>query len=437
MNSSSGAREGPIREIDIGSKGIDLQHEFDEEFAVSAAAKAHSELPATRISTCCYYEHDKHSVGSYFRRAGDPWGSTDAAGLFFPDHLSLDTLAEDPRWPVCAVGGGLQAEAFAAKWCAQMRIEQGWEFVGYLVIVGADEPAPDEAAIQRAFVATKGFVSDCIKQRRANNALLSLDFERRLLSAEHAILGALHDPDSRNLGLRFVADLLTSHLGAGWNRAACYCPVGPGRLRCLWAQGGDVSVDWSDRVQRPIGEGVRSVEQLVTFARDRKIPKGDDYYRAAVDGPGVCLNLDRNPDKQSIVASLWNKLGDVLALPSAAKEWEPTHVPATDVGFIDREQLSRGGAHAARFDHADPWVNRVRDERLGPVFASRNGLYWGLPWFLGDELIAIWIVDMAYWGTVPEDRVGIPSLVVSDQILRRLGPACDALRKDNWNGGRF
>jgi hypothetical protein len=319
-----------------------------------------------------------------------------------------------------------------------MRLQQGTDYVGYLAIVGAEALAPDDTALQRGFSATKGYMSDYIKQRTVKKVLSSLEFNRRLESAKQAVLGALGDPKHRNLGLRFVADMLTAHIGAGWNRAACYCPVGKNVLMCLWAQGGDGSERWSERVQRPIGEKVHSVEELVKLVGEEKTPTDDHYNGAALCNPGLYLHLDREPDNRSTPARLWQNRGNVKALPQGCWEWELTDVPASHVGLVDREPLGWGGALAAKFGHDDPWVERVANERPAhPLFASKNELYWALPWFLGDEPIAIWIVDMAYWGTVPEDRAGIPSLVMSDQILRRLGPPCHALRKDNWNGGRF
>jgi hypothetical protein len=103
---------------------------------------------------------------------------------------------------------------------------------------------------------------------------------------------------------------------------------------------------------------------------------------------------------------------------------------------VDRASLSRGGPIAASFGTDDPLVEAVTRERKDdPIFRSRSAQYWALPWFLRDELIGIWVVDMAYWAVAGQGMSGFPSFVLSDQILRSLAPEFEVMKQRFWFAG--
>lgn len=112
---------------------------------------------------------------------------------------------------------------------------------------------------------------------------------------------------------------------------------------------------------------------------------------------------------------------------------ELTASPLVGMTSVDVNALRAGGTLAATFDGTDSWVQTTRLEHRGkPIFASRNDQYWALPWFDGEELIAIWILDVAYWNIRRAAHPSPPSLTVSDRILRTLAPLVRAHRVDFW-----
>jgi hypothetical protein len=139
---------------------------------------------------------------------------------------------------------------------------------------------------------------------------------------------------------------------------------------------------------------------------------------------------------RSAIAQLWRRNGNIKDLPGDLWAWELCDKPVSHMTSVDRSSLSRGGAMAAVFGADDPWVAATTGERpADPIFWSRNGQYWALPWFLREELIGIWVVDMAYWMVADQYMDGFPSFVLSDQILRFLAPAFEVMRQNYWCSG--
>jgi hypothetical protein len=110
------------------------------------------------------------------------------------------------------------------------------------------------------------------------------------------------------------------------------------------------------------------------------------------------------------MAILWQANGNVRKLPGDHQRWESE------------------GPIAAVFDDADFWVEDVRAARpTDPIFVSKNGIYFVVPWFSRDKLIGLWVLDMAYWGGILS-HPDVPSLAFTKEILDALGPAMDAIQ---------
>ena len=314
------------------------------------------------------------------------------------------------------------------SWYAYMRLQAGNTYVGYFVLAGLDGcPAPSDKTLRRVACLVKVEVERVLAFRRVARARTSPDFKTRLRYTLAAI-NELRSYDCRG-ALKRVADMLTSHLGVGWNRAACYWPVNSNTLRCLWAQGGDGSEAWCWNVQRPIGEGIREVSDLVAMAQLATNSGNDRYLAAAAGRNPIQIDAVQDHSNDNILARLWRSNGDVRALPIESQYWEIGILPNPSISIVDREVLSLGGPVGAVFNEQDPWVRQTVRERPGdPIFVSRNGRYFLLPWCSRNNLIAVWLLDMAYWGDLASPQV--PSLAFTAEILASLGPPIDRFRRD-------
>lgn len=127
------------------------------------------------------------------------------------------------------------------KWHALIRLEQDGRFVGYykIVRIGADGSVTSDTAalkdiVRNAFYEVKSYVIGRIIERKLN----SPGFLDKL-----AKTNAVVERDGFHVALRHVANLITSHHGARWNRAAFLTRVShrQSRLRVCprrkWRQG--------------------------------------------------------------------------------------------------------------------------------------------------------------------------------------------------------
>jgi hypothetical protein len=157
----------------------------------------------------------------------------------------------------------------------------------------------------------------------------------------------------------------------------------------------------------------------------QRYPLDDRYYRtAATDRPLEVSNI-QNPENENILAQLWRSRGNATALPSENQRWAPNIAPIPHIPFIDRKKLSEGGAIAAVFRQNDPWIQQVKLQRPhDPIFISQNGYYFALPWFSQrGQLLGIWLVDMANWSALPDERDAW--LVLAARVLAALGLKMD------------
>lgn len=317
------------------------------------------------------------------------------------------------------------------SWHAQVRLQREYEYLGYFITVGVGTSAvPTDHELIAAAYKTKINVAAILAYRRVERARTSENFKLRLLTAQTAIENL--QGKRRTEAFQHVGDMLTSHLGAGWNRAACYCPIGNDTLRCLWAQGGSGEHGWCRTVQRPIGETVRQTDGLVYLAQRRVLARDDPYYTGAVLGQPLQIAKVSDEANDNVLAQLWRARGDVTALLPCNRAWEPPPPPDDNMDKIDRTKFRRGDDIAAFFDQEDPWVQQVTRERPGqPIFISQNGKYWAFPWWAYQKLIGIWVLDMAYWAHAG-DQPSFPSLGFTQEILSALGPSMYQFWPNHW-----
>jgi len=286
--------------IDVGSDcwdGINFHERFDEQIVNEAVCELHTAWARKEVWCYCLKLEMGTDNRAFFRPYGQaiaPSGETKAV-----PHSSVplsDLVETDGTWNLIEVRGGEASLArrtcgAGGKWHVQIRLHQGKTYVGYLIALGVADPPPEkdeDYGIRAAFYRTKCFVRSLIDYHKFYATIRSGEFNDNLTSARQAV--ASHCGDLRP-ALRHVADMLTAHFGAGWNRAACYVPVGDRILRCLWAQGGDVTPEWSEGVQRPLGEQVHDMAELIRRTYRFGLPNDDRYLAtAATDEPVELLH---------------------------------------------------------------------------------------------------------------------------------------------------
>ncbi len=445
------------RIVDVGEgfeDGINFYYEFDESIVNHALATLHTALEERGHPCYCL----RLLVGSdnrgFFCRFGNVLTPENVAKLQIPTdaRIPLEHLVADHfTWPTLAIREGpllldhygewMQEFSQRVTWLAQMRLQRMNEYVGYFLLAGlAGWGIPSVHDLIAAAYRTKLEVASVLAYRRVQSARTSAEFKDRLLQTQVAIEDLRGQ--NQSAALQHVGDMLTSHLGACWNRAACYGPIDNETLQCLWAQGGNGRQDWCLDVQRPLGEHVHDVNGLISLVRRRPKVLDDPYFAAAAGTNSLRIQNTSDRANDNILAQLWRARGNIGMLPSAYQEWELNHTPIAHQKAVDRQAILSGGPIAVVFSQANPWVRRVSEERPGaPVFVSQNGKYWAFPWWahrgpaheaeVRNELIGIWVLDMAYWsGGVGQPD--FPSFYFTKEILWALGPGMYRYWVNHW-----
>jgi hypothetical protein len=412
--------------------GVNLHERFEEYMVSQAVQMLCWEMRSHPVWCYCLRLEEDANAKAYF----SPFGKTispDGQVTRAP-HAPVavaDLLDEHGEWPLLAVFSeehslARRTQGPGAKWHLQIRLQRGESYVGYLVALGTDQLSLGQEMtrhLREVFFETTTYVASLIDYCKFNDAVRSVQFQRNVELTRLAIGQSRLDPQYPHLALRHVADLLTSHVGAGWNRAACYLLEHENKLRCVWAQGGGGEEEWCEKVQRPIGEQVTDVSGLLEAAQKKKIPDDDAYYRSAVGFQPLDPNDLDEKQTDNILARLCRSGGRTEELPIRNQEPPLRSVPIADVPTVEREELGAEAPRAARFENEEPWVNNMASRAPGNViFNSRNGRYWVLPWFADGEtrLRALWILDMGYWGSLTGTRDSLPSIRLSVHILKEL-----------------
>jgi hypothetical protein len=436
------------------SPGTGFEHcinffgEFSEGLANHALKTIHTTLE--QQGTHCYclrLEVDAENQG-YFHSYGDLLvpHSQIAVSQPFVGRVPLRNLVPDlATWEQLAIRVGPPLAALndpaidvhvrdflrRVSWQIAIRLQDNEKYVGYFKFMGVDgSPVPKDRDVVAAAYKAKTEVANLLAYRHVQETRADEIFKERLRTTAYEISSLVLDG---RLALRHVADMLTSHLGAGWNRAACYWPVSADKLRCMWAHGGGGDWSWC-KVQGDLSAQVREVEQLTEGVRRHPYPLDDTFYLSAAGERPVEVAGINDPGNQNILASLWRAQGDIRRLPAEHQFWESSPDPDAHLSVVNRRKIRQNGPRAAEFRQQDPWVQEVQAQRpKSPIFASKNGRYFAVPWFSQGELIAIWVVDMAYWGKL-EVQPGAPSLALTHEILDTLGPAMNLHRRGAFPG---
>jgi hypothetical protein len=226
------------------------------------------------------------------------------------------------------------------SWQIAVRLQDRETYIGYLKLMGVDEaPVPSDRDVLRAAYFAKLHVAGLVAHQHAHSSRTRQEFKECLhTTAEKMASPASESADAR-LALRHVADMLTSHLGARWNRAACYWPVTTDKLRCVWAQGGSGDWSWCAKVQWPLSDEVHDVATLAATAQRNRYPLDDAYYVAAALERPIEVILDKG--SENVLASLWQAGGDVGKLPSEHQAWEDSDAAAVHMSRVDRKSYAR------------------------------------------------------------------------------------------------
>jgi len=212
--------------------GINFFDEFNEEMVNQGLTALSILLPPSCKCYCLRIEEDLNGLGQ-FRPFGNVYSANGVIDRISPDVVPLNKLVVNEReWPLFRLGIGApdaalikqvrpetRKELEQVKWAVQIRLQNGERFVGYFKIVGCDRPLP-ERDLQIAFYHTKFHMLSMVSNQILERMSLSASFQRQLQTTLHAIVGIQREAQA----LRHIADMLSSHLGLGWNRVACLCP---------------------------------------------------------------------------------------------------------------------------------------------------------------------------------------------------------------------
>jgi len=375
--------------------------------------------------TVCYgFELVERGSDSFFRPLSHFFPASGSRKPVLPESIPLASLVRDIwNWhllgycenfrPMNRHDPAIQQFLGLVRWHALVRLQQGGTFLGYFKIAGLGA-VPDQRYILYAFYAALSHIRNEVNRRRILETWTLREFQDCLLD----VVAGLQFETNRTIALSHVADVLTAHVGAGWNRAAFFGLIGSDTLRCLYAQGGDGSEDWSLRVQQPLRLEVQTVREFLAFKRTHPDRSDDPYRVAAAPEWPVEIRRVTDPVNNNLIARLWRHNGDVAQLPAANQEWEQTNLPMAHMSSIDRAVLAASGPLAAVFDSNDPCVKEVeRDYPNHPVFVSKNGQYWLMPWLLEGKILGVWLLDVANWKDRRAQNPNPPSLALSNQIL--------------------
>jgi len=416
-----------IKEIHVGPDGQDgiNFHEYPD-LLEEGLEKLHHELSLSlgENETACYgFELVKNGAASFFRPLPHFFPEAGLCKPVLPDALPLDRLVRDHfNWYLLGrCDTFCPADEFAQpmrqflqliRWHALIRIQQGREFVGYFKIAGLGS-VPADWVILHAFNHTVAHIREEIERRRLRKLLHASEFQSHL----HKYIKALKDETDRGVALSHVGDMLTSHVGARFNRCAFFGLVDDDTLRCLYAHGGDGSETWARKVQHPLTQHVRSAEELLRFKAQNPDRSDDPYGMAAAPAWPAEIRGVRDGNNKNLAAMLWRHNGDVAKLPSRNQEIEHASLLMAHRGSVDRAALA---VHplAAVFDGSDPFVKETGRFPHDQLFGTRNNQHWLIPWLLQDKILGIWLLDLASWETQRHSHPNPPSLALCQEILQ-------------------
>jgi hypothetical protein len=343
-------------------------------------------------------------------------------------------------WPILAkhlgtiqgYGAEVDSRIINAKWRCQVRLQSGLKYVGVFKALYGGPCDPEDIALLGAFYRTRLFIEQEVSGRRIIKSQLTPEYQRELASTRTAVGSALTAGNPR-LALRHLITLITSHLASGLNRVALFGRVADkDEIECIYAHGGDGSEHWSAEVQRPLGETLKTTEELHAVVQESQEHE-DPYFKAiAGDYP---LRVENVSKSNLLIAKLWRNNGDLqsLAPENEVKFFSPPTVRPGQAN-LDWKNSTLDYHLAAKFDGADEWVREIRQLRPNePIFVCRNNTYFLLPWRNEQgELLAVALTDCANWDAIDLWRDAVPKLALAGSILSSFSSQFSPTAKAKW-----
>jgi hypothetical protein len=328
------------------------------------------------------------------------------------------------------------------QWHAQLRLQQGNEYVGYFKVVAVSAPGTvspasfDAAAVRRILRVAHFEVMEYVASRKRALDRAAVLGSPHLQSKLEKTLRAI--PLSPLVpALRHVANLITSHHGAHWNRACLLTRTADGKVVSAFAQGGLGNREWSDGIQTSVAQGHSSIEGLIDEVHHNWHPGNrfeDPYFLAVTGEARIELEVDH---PECPLAQLWRNRGSFEGLQRWIDYDDSLSIAPGQA--VTRDFIQRHfEAHAIKFSNDDPWVRAVENNRrlrkLAPVFISKSSQYWCLPWRRSgdnDPLIGLWLVDCCYWHWCPREHGREPpSLLLAHLALDFLADSFARTHRD-------
>ncbi|HET6328416.1 MAG TPA: hypothetical protein VFG04_27285 [Planctomycetaceae bacterium] len=310
-------------------------------------------------------------------------------------------------------------------WHGRVLVQHGEKYIGYLKLGGLCNETPDAATLQAAFFRTMFHMSGLAARSHLERWNTSSEMQENVQSTIRAIRSASTLPAA----LKHAADLLTSHHGARWNRAACYLPIDDSSpngwcLRCCWAQGGLGESYWP-ALQASIASSYPELENLIEVASAENRAM-DAYTEYAAQGKPVAVYDVMNDANRNPLALLWRNGGDVGQLLVGMREFEHYSVRTNESDAdLANDLVQAHETLAARITQEHEWVEEVNQTHgRNRVFAAANGEYFVVPWLSHRGLLAgIWVVDLACWSVPRNQGFERPSLMLTRRVLADLADA--------------
>lgn len=345
------------------------------------------------------------------------------AGITLPDGIQYDRLLDkDDRWPSLAEWtscGGAPAshppELNSAVWYGQVKLKSGAAFVGYFKAAVCTGKPPSDDVVKDAYRQTKLWLDAELSRRREEDPKFKASLSSTRAEIEQDIKAG-----KTAVAIRRLATLVTSHLSSGFNRILCLVPVGSD-LECIYAHGGDCSDDWARRIQRPLSEETNTFPELQAKV-DPNIPPIDDPFYRDLAGDDRLRLIDVNTSG-SLVARLWRNDGNLEALRvEDAIEGDPLppDIAKNMVLVCAMPNI------AAKIGFSDSLFEEWRKKKPeSPLFWSRNGVVYALPWSVDGRLAAIWVVDLGCWSSVCRREL-VARLKAAKAILKEFAESFSA-----------
>ena len=420
----------PVREIPPhqGDPLVDFSNFFAEPPLVAAGLLQFAACLGNAICYCLQFRHQPGN-GSWFEPYGIERGLNGLvteSGISLPRQIRFESLMTPKGWPVLAewqcddVPAQHPAGVAEAVWHGQGLVRGNNEHVGYFKAAIPSGQPPNDEQVRDAYRKATFLVQTVVQERAQLQIWQDPGFQASLASTSAAITGDLRDGRSTDAVQR-VCTLVTSHLGADLNRIVCLVPQGPELLRSIYGHGGDCSDGFSQRVQRPLALTQHTIPQVIGAITGR--PTADPLYQDLVLNP---LILEQGSNAGLLGQLWWQHGGNLDWLPEGKRVEVAANVDVhLPTGMV---RLKRPRTLAAILRSDDPAIAAWQRSRpSSPLFLSRNGTYFAIPWTCPQEhdqtrLLGLIVCDLGYWSHFDVQYDVVPRLMQARALLDWFAP---------------